>query len=131
MSKQTCPYRMEDFGPWDRREGMDDWLSNPDGTRTCSFCGSLHHEDFERLIDRCLEVGDVQIDPSTKGGKWYVHRPEVKNAGDGGIKFKSGHCGDDEWVARVNEKLAPAVEKSMRNIRSWIHDNVNKPEKGE
>lgn len=43
----TCPRRMSEFGPWQRREGLDSFISAH--TRVakalnCSFCGSLDPE---------------------------------------------------------------------------------------
>lgn len=97
---------------------MDYWFVMRDGTRTCSFCGSLHPEDFEKLLDRAIEKGDVDVDPSTNGGKWYVYRPEVKNAGEGGIKFKVGHRGDKEWAERVEPKIQQACRESIERLQN-------------
>lgn len=77
------------------RPGMpesDHWRVMPDGTRTCSFCGSLHEDDFIDILQHYV-AGDEGYSFSTtsKGYKWYAQRPNVRNASEGGIKFYNWH----------------------------------------
>lgn len=67
--RQTCPRRMTDWGPWDRREGLDWWEERRNGA-SCSFCGSLHPDVF---MDR-LREGWVLV-PTDKTYKAYIGRP--------------------------------------------------------
>lgn len=70
---QTCPRRMHDFGPWERAENLDTWDEHPglgmSGStyRGCSFCGSLHPNDFMAAI----KAGDI-VGPTDKSYKAYI-----------------------------------------------------------
>ena len=60
------------------------------------ICGSLHPDDFMRLVKLAAETPidadeAVTVDPSDKGYKIYVRQPGVQNAHDGGIKFYTQH----------------------------------------
>jgi len=68
---QTCPRRMNEMGPWEPQEMLDTWevRSNAYGTqrRCCSFCGSIHPDDFMQL------VGDGRkLFPTSKSYKVYL-----------------------------------------------------------
>lgn len=83
--------------------GPDHWQKfKSNGDRTCSFCGSLHWEDMLRLVHEAAiapEDADynttVEIEPSDKSYKIYVHQPGVRNAHEGGIKFYMMHVPQD------------------------------------
>lgn len=87
-----------------RAGGLDRWQQfKSNGDRVCSFCGSLHPDDFWARVKEAAEApadapyGAVStIDPSDKGYKIYVHRPGVRNAHEGGIKFYVHHFEKDE-----------------------------------
>jgi hypothetical protein len=74
--RQTCPRRMQDFGPWDRSEGLDRWatghgLVGQDRVAlSCSFCGSLHPDRFMELVREGWIVG-----PTDKSYKAYLESP--------------------------------------------------------
>jgi hypothetical protein len=100
----TCPRRMSDPGPFKILAGPDHWqkFKAAHGNRVCSYCGSLHPDDFLALVKLCAEAGEeveysaaVQIEPSDKGYKIYVHQPGVRNAHEGGIKFYTPHLPRD------------------------------------
>ncbi len=79
--------------PDEKIEGLDRWLQHANGDRVCSFCGSLHMEDFSRLVEESLEPkSTITIERSDKPYKVYINRPEVRNALDGGIKFYGWHA---------------------------------------
>lgn len=66
------------------------------GNRVCSYCGSLHPDDFLALVKTCAEDDDelskgILIEPSDKSYKIYVTQPGVRNAREGGIKFYTHH----------------------------------------
>lgn len=69
---QTCPRRMHEMGPWDRSEGIDQWIETPrqagELTPTCSFCGSLHPGKFLEMVAQDWVVG-----PTDKSYKAYLH----------------------------------------------------------
>src|SRR5579862_1269798 len=67
----------------DRGTGLDRWQRfKSNGDRVCSYCGSLHPDDWFALVKRSAEApeeadyGTVpEIDRSDKGYKIYVHQP--------------------------------------------------------
>jgi len=72
------------------------WDTERDGTRTCSYCGSLHPEDMTDIMYRFAQgEPGYKFEPTGKGYKFYANRPGVRNAGDGGIKFYTNHIEDD------------------------------------
>jgi len=70
IEQQTCPRRMYDFGPWKREENLDHWERRKDGAdvRKCSFCGSMHPDDFMAAAKAGAELG-----PTHKSSKVHVH----------------------------------------------------------
>lgn len=91
----TCPRRMAGIGPWAVEENLDWWEPGKNGERSCSFCGSMHPEDFDRHLDRVIaEPANDKVRISMADGrhKFYVERPEVRNACEGPIKFYSAHA---------------------------------------
>ncbi len=87
------------------REGKKDYWERfkTNGNRVCSYCGSLHPEDFLALVKQCANEQEdatyqssIRIEPSDKSYKIYVHQPGVRNAHEGGIKFYTQHLPRDE-----------------------------------
>lgn len=82
-----------------------EWRDEPDGTRTCTYCGSLHPVDFTDILWKYAQhVEGYSFDMTDKGYKDYGHRPGVENASQGGIKFYGNHCtpeyADELYAAR-------------------------------
>jgi hypothetical protein len=97
--RQRCGRRDDPFA-YNHNDGElpDTWDMGPDGNRTCSYCGSMHYDDF---IDMCrLAIVDegYSIDPSDKGYKVYVRQPGVRNASEGAIKYYKQHTPPDAAV---------------------------------
>jgi hypothetical protein len=98
---------------WDR------FKSN--GDRVCSNCGSLHPDDFLKLVVESSKDGsDVGIEPSDKGYKVYVTRPSVRNASEGGIKFYKQHF-VDKPDDLMNEYYKLAVNKSRERFEARLY----------
>lgn len=93
----TCPRRSETFTSGRDAVGLDKWQKfKSNGNRVCSYCGSLHPDDMFALVKKSAEASEddeqaVEIEPSDKGYKIYVHQPGVRNASEGGIKFYTQH----------------------------------------
>ncbi len=71
--KLTCPRRMMEYGPWERKENLDSWqnrqaLANGIVDLHCSFCGSLHPSVFLSLVEAGAEVT-----PTDKSYKAYIN----------------------------------------------------------
>lgn len=102
---QTCPRRIESVGPWEQGEDLDQWdireqMHKGLRARHCSFCGSLHPDDFMRLIKEGWKV-----EPTDKSYKAYLG-----SSGDDRpmqTKFYYQHLSEDqkrEFVNLYNEK---------------------------
>jgi hypothetical protein len=95
------------------------WRKLPNGDRTCSSCGSLHPADFTDILWRYAQREEgYEFDRSDKRYKDYGHRPGVRNAGDGGIKFYGNHCTPD-----VADELYAARELALAR---WKADYAEK-----
>lgn len=103
MTEQTCPKRMEDFGPWERKESLDNWGNDS----TCSFCGSLDPSVFmKRLEDR-----DVELIPTDKDYKAYLRnirgqkfKQTYRNCYEMGARDCAGPDTCTHWVTRETEQ---------------------------
>ena len=93
--RQRCPRRGEGWiGQRETTTLPDTWDLGPDGNRTCSFCGSIHPEDFEKIRLKSLVDARYAIDGTDKSYKVYIRQPGVRNAGEGAIKFYRHHAVD-------------------------------------
>lgn len=119
----TCPRRSE--GPHDQTPGVDRWERfKSNGDRVCSFCGSLHPDDFLAMVKVAADAPEdaaagavPSIDPSDKGYKIYVRRTGVRNAHEGGIKFYTHHlptnaAGEFDLTAAQKDEYPRAVRAS-------------------
>lgn len=119
----------------DQGEGQDHWdRHKSNGDRVCSFCGSLHPEDFFRLVHEAATAPEdaprntvPSIEPSDKGYKAYVHQPGVRNAMEGGIKFYTQHLPRDaEGKVAVtdeqNQEYALAVRRSQTRFERYLQE---------
>ena len=72
--QQTCPRRLSDWGPWERTEGLDRWVTDRGMAAqvgpSCDFCGSLHPDRFMELVRDGWIVG-----PTDKRYKAYLESP--------------------------------------------------------
>ena len=99
-----CPRREESPLTSSRFPGADHWQKfKSNGNRVCSYCGSLHPDDMFELVRLSANAPEdaayrsvVEIEPTDKGYKIYVHQPGVRNASEGGIKFYTQHLPRDE-----------------------------------
>ena len=118
----------------DRAERLDHWQQfKSNGDRVCSFCGSLHPDDFWARVKEAAEApadaayGSVSsIEPSDKGYKIYIHRPGVRNAHEGGIKFYVHHFPRDEqgraiFTEEQKDLYNKAVHTSSCRFMSFMH----------
>lgn len=94
--RQRCPDRGEIsstvFKYHDDREFPDSWNYGADGNRTCSYCGSIHPDDLEKILELSKTDSRYGVEGTTKSYKCYVRQPNVRNAGEGAIKFYGWHA---------------------------------------
>lgn len=106
----TCPRRMNEWGPWQQKEGMDGFTAGHglvDQERGCTFCGSMHPDDFMAAARRGETLG-----PSDKDYKVYVQRT----------------LSLDEINAKVETAITGYVEHGMS--RAEAQDLVGKQREG-
>lgn len=86
------------------------WRTEPNGDRCCSYCGSLHPDDFLDIMQRYAagEEG-YHFDLTTKSYKVYARRPGVQNASQGGIKFYGHHAVPEGHADRAAHEAAWAA----------------------
>lgn len=115
---QTCPRRVESFGPTSKNEMLDFWKKGTSFAdheadlrlHSCSYCGSIHPDDFMGYIRR-----GWTLVPTDKSYKAYlgepIDPPEVLPIQDITIdhrdagKFYYQHLSPaqrDEFIALVN-----------------------------
>jgi len=106
----------------------DTWDLMADGTRTCSYCGSLHEEDLFDILQHYV-AGDPGYSFSTtdKGYKLYAHRPGAVNASLGGIKFYKCHVDHNHPDFEKREALfRKACEKQNAEWRAYLGKTQSK-----
>jgi hypothetical protein len=106
--KFTCPRRIAEGRTIEGRfggdgEGKDEWRKEQDGLHTCSYDGSLHPDEFMRLVREGSLIGTTD-----KGYKFYVREADksVKGAG----KFYTHHLSE---------------EQSEEFFRLWCQGSIN------
>ena len=98
--------------------GEAHWRIEADGDRTCSYCGSLHPDDFLDIMRGYGEGKEgYNFSLTDKSYKVYANRPGVRNAIDGGIKFYGAHAVDEDDPKRGEHEAAwQAAVKRYRGV---------------
>ena len=125
----TCPKRMLEPGPWEHKDGLDDWEQRGKA-RACSFCGSMHPED---LLTFCGKVDGINNYITRKGSvgritKLYIRDKDVANASEGPIKFYTTHL---RYIPDpAQSELIEKVERAMKltNIQEAKRMEIYKAE---
>lgn len=125
-------------------KGQDHWdRHKSNGDRVCSFCGSLHPEDFFRLVHEAATAPEdakrgscVEIEPSDKGYKIYVHQPRVRNAMEGGIKFYMQHLprkedGSIDVTEEQEAEFAEAQRRSKIRFERYMQEAFPRKKEGQ
>lgn len=122
----TCPRGREATTDWQVQRSRESKWNVFGEDRCCNYCGSLHPEDFEKIIDLCIssDGAEAEIEPSTKQYKIYAKRKGTSNAAEGGIKFYTQHAfctpANQEWRDRIEEKLSRAIPISNRRFEEML-----------
>lgn len=113
-----CPDRVNAPPAFAQAIPHDTWDVKPNGDRCCSWCGSLHFEDFKRILARAADMNDeTLLDRSTKSYKLYVRSPNVSNASEGGIKFYTWHIPEGEEIF-IRDAVVASDIKLGRRLRN-------------
>jgi len=130
----TCPRRSEvDMTIFKVPTSPDHWQRfKTNGNRVCSYCGSLHPDDWFALVKESANAPEtaayrdaVAIEPSDKRYKCYVHQPGVRNACEGGIKFYMMHLprgegGEISVTEEQKKEFALAVSKTRARFDKFL-----------
>lgn len=97
----SCARRGESFRDPIDGKLLDHWRDNAHNTeggkRSCSYCGSIHPDDFMQAVRDGVEIG-----PTDKSYKAYMSGPGFNHA-----KFYFQHLSEPqmrEFIERLNEK---------------------------
>lgn len=105
--EQICPRRSESvFGL--RKEKADTWREDD----TCSYCGSVNPDT---LMTR-LEAGDIEIGPTDKSYKIYVH-----NAGGAAFKQTYRDCYEQPRTGKAKEPKCTGPD----DCSHWVTREIN------
>jgi len=100
----------------------DIWTTRPNGDRTCSLCGSLHPDDFKRILTEAADIRSFTwIDASRDGLMWPVHRPDILNGAMGGLRFFNWHSPSIEWCDEINQLLPEATRVSVIKYKRHLN----------
>jgi len=100
--------------------GEATWSVRPNGDRTCSYCGSLHPDDFLDIMRRyAADEEGYSFGLTDKSYKVYANRGGVQNASEGGIKFYGAHAVSEDHPDRAAHEAAwtAAVAKHRAEMR--------------
>ncbi len=100
----------------------DTWDVGPDGNRTCSHCGSIHFDDLLAICKKSLTDERYAVEGTTKGYKYYVKQPGVRNAGEGAIKYYTYHS-PREISDKDYDLFRAALQKSHERFRAFMESN--------
>lgn len=105
----------------DRGQGSempDTWDWGPDDNRTCSYCGSIHPEDFVKVARRALGDERYEIEGTMKSYKYYIRQPGVRNASEGAIKFYTMHGNfSEKELLIINGALKVSSERFEQRMK--------------
>jgi len=120
--EHLCPRRAEGVLPA-FVNSTDAWEMRG-GDRVCSFCGSLHPEDFMKFCQDVPSNDGYMVEPSTKSYKIYIRRPHIKNAGQGAIKFYTQHLQGlgEQWLAELQGVYGEALKLSGPRMRAMLEE---------
>lgn len=109
--------------------GDDEWVKCTNGDRTCSYCGSLHPDDFKRILEKAADPSDDTFAERATGKNYkiYVNQPGISDAFAGGIKFYTWH------LPASNIELSLLYNDASELLSEKLHKRMSKlfPEKQE
>ncbi len=127
LDTHTCPRRSEPGQFGHGIENEDYWYRRKKD-RTCSYCGSMHPEDFNQVLLRVITDPACTIDISDKPYKIYINRPEVHNSDDGALKYYTQHgivFWENEVIGGVDRRIHAAVTVSNERFKKILEKRHN------
>lgn len=98
------------------RNHRDFWMIKRNGDRACSYCGSMHEDDFREILQGFVEEKQGYLFATTdKPDKVYANRPGVRNSPDGGTKFFLQHISDPSGDAL--HTLGALFEEALKRLQ--------------
>ena len=90
---------------------IDKWVERGNGVcSTCSFCGSLHPQDAQRLLKT-----EGVVEPTRLSFKFFVKSPRLVNPEPAGWKVYGWHTptrkDNAAWWALVDQRFGEAIER--------------------
>lgn len=125
LVKHMCPSRSPHHPVLSE---YDVWRVLPNGDHVCSFCGSWKPEQMMEFLET-VDGMERYCDLADRRHKVYIHRPEVKNASEGAIKFYIRHDDSEEMVNAINVALATSRERERERL-DLLMAKVREGEKG-
>ena len=114
--RHDCPRRVGELGPWDPSEdNLDSWRADRDGLRTCSFCGSMHPDDFLKAVEDGLEIG-----PTDKTYKAYVHGYPDPRAGEQRIVGITNSVQQPDGWTGVDRKIRRQLKRDGYALGTYV-----------
>lgn len=113
-----CPRRAENTVTSSQFPEEDTWRK-VGRDRCCSYCGSLHPDDFFAICREASKPdGAAEVEGTDKGYKLYARWSDTGNASKGGIKFYTHHFRDEDRASagELENLIRSALVESGKRI---------------
>lgn len=100
---------------WNGWGDGDHFWHKRDGFRNCSHCGSIHPDDWTKVVRDSIRSEKLNIDRG-KRGKWYVRGRDKDDDRKQG-KFYAVHMPKEKWGdPTLNSELRQALSASWNRM---------------
>ena len=112
------------------KDGKSGWRLERNGDYTCTYCDSIHPEQFISFLDTVITDPSLFICAELNGnnGELVINRPGIKVAGEGSIKFYLPHlkvfCDEQNLdFEAMGRKVQRALETSEQKWEKYFKEN--------
>lgn len=82
----------------------------------CRYCGSWNPAEFKEWLPQ-VDGLTHWVELNDRCDKIYIHRPDIANAEQGAIKFKTAHIqGDPQLITLLNDALRTSMAYSEERL---------------